>query len=80
MQIKTIVCCDFCHTQYEHSDENVEKIEEHEKICSRNPINKNCYSCIHFSISYDYPQCAVRKDNHFDIWDDRLPCDKWENK
>ena len=78
MKIKKMVCCDFCHTQYEYSDNNVANMDEHEKSCNRNPINRNCRSCRHFSTFYEYPQCAIEEDNHFYVWDDDLSCEKWE--
>ena len=38
--------CDFCS----HTEEDSEKLEEHEKNCTFNPNNRSCYTCMN---SYD---------------------------
>ena len=71
--------CDFCKGEVvETTDKN--EIIEHEKECWFNPVNKHCCSCEHFVEGEDKP-CDVRTNNCFErVFDESMPCVKWEKK
>ena len=56
--MKRVWKCDFCTTTHKKQS----FILDHEKICSFNPIMKNCYSCVFKDYEYEYPICTIDLD------------------
>ena len=72
--MKRVWKCDFCSD----TDKNSEKILEHEKTCSFNPIMKKCFTCEYSGDEgYDYPIPTC--DIHLDIinGEDEGNCKGW---
>jgi hypothetical protein len=73
--MKQVWKCDFCTT----SDTDRYLIEQHEKDCSFNPINKRCFSCINYEVyfgDYSGEECTAGQ-NYSMIQYENLKCDKW---
>ncbi len=71
--MKLIYKCDFCS-----ENGSIIYIKQHEQECSFNPINKNCYSCIHLkNFKNDYDYCDLDLDCE-EVKENNLKCDKHE--
>ena len=58
--MKKLWVCDFCG-RFEHKKS---VMEQHEKECTMNPVNKYCYSCKYFEDTFLFTGCHKEKDYH----------------
>jgi hypothetical protein len=79
--MKQVFKCDYCSTQG-----NKEYIEEHQKVCTKNPDNKHCDTCRCFDIlvisasKQGLAYWCMKKDFKRIIKSRVSNCINWENK
>ena len=71
--MKRVWRCDYCS----HNEFLQEKMKEHEKTCSSNPIFKKCWSCKFHESSYDYSYTCDKVTYCWDYEDDGN-CPEWQ--
>lgn len=71
--MKQVWQCGFC------SEVNIEKesMTEHENKCHLNPLNKECFTCIHTKDEWWEGECNTKCTKGFDIYSDSDTCNSW---
>lgn len=72
--MKKVWQCDFCS----HTEIDIEKMKDHEKRCSFDPMKRNCHTCEFLGDSgyeYSIPYCEKKLD--YMDYEDEGNCPGW---